>query len=156
MCADITVCLNRKHRAPMLLRRVAVYAFISASIIPLLFMMTWMSQINLDREHEDTVRNSYLESSPGAAFPVLGFGDAETEECLPVVGLPQALCFDVVLSIDYELVSQPGIHRSKQFRFVGAYHNRIFEWRSKSLKYPASKCEAPISLPTFHAARLTY
>ena len=61
-----------------------------------------MSQINLDREHEDTVRNSYLESSPGAVFPVLGFGDAETEECLPVVGLPQASCFDIVLSIDYE------------------------------------------------------
>lgn len=70
--------------------------------------------------------------------------------------LPQARCFDIVLTIDYELESQPGISRSKQFRFVGAYHDGIFEWRSKSMKYPASYCEAPIPLPTFHAALLAY
>lgn len=129
VCADVTVWLNRKHTVPMLWRQVAVYAFISASIIPVLFMMRWTLQIKLDREQADvygnlsaqitlpagnpfrtaftvrngggsaigahrigceavhimgpvvTVRNSYLESSPGAVFPVLGFGDAETAEC---------------------------------------------------------------------------
>ena len=77
------------------------------------------------------------------ALPIRAGGDAESDSCLKPLrnnnGEPLAVCADLVLQVDYELESQPGVTRQKKFRFVFR-ESEGPNWHQYPLEYKGSYC----------------
>jgi hypothetical protein len=77
-------------------------------------------------------------------FPVtnaeMGPGGAETNNCLALIGPSDARCLDVMLTINYVLVTQPKLQQIKQWRFVATAANGLFQWQEQPIGEPHSYC----------------
>jgi hypothetical protein len=97
---------------------------------PIIFTHT-NGDIALDHGSSEAFPMTYAEMKPG---------NAETSQCLALIGPSDPQCLDAVLSIDYSLTTQPNTDQRKQWRFYAVQSAGAFQWAEEPVDEPRSYC----------------
>jgi hypothetical protein len=91
-----------------------------------------------------------IENLPAGIFPTTSslsaYGDAQSDECLSGFGnAGKVVCADVILGIDYQLLTQPGVIKNKRWRFVNRGGNDQV-WHQQPIDFSGNYCP-PLKSP---------